>query len=116
MKKRNRESVYDVPDLYLVHTSQSSRLEKPTLLLHTARHPRKTTTYILYVVSITTLTHYGRKSVGRTNLNDTCPLQLMALLMVHRANYANRYAHQIGQGLHVGEPLQYYNKLQKYIS
>ena len=32
------------------------------------------------------------------NPNGTCPLQLMALLMVHRANYANRYAHQMGQG------------------
>lgn len=33
------------------------------------------------------------------NRNGTCPLQLMALLMVHRANYVNRYAHQMGQGL-----------------
>ena len=31
------------------------------------------------------------------NPNCTCPLQLMALLMVHGANYVNRYAHQMGQ-------------------
>ena len=34
-------------------------------LNYTACHPRKTTTYILHVVSITTHTHDRRKSIGK---------------------------------------------------
>ena len=46
-----------------MHTSTHySRLEKPTI--YTDCHPRKTTTYTLHVVSITTHTHDRRKSIG----------------------------------------------------
>ena len=49
-----------------VHTgayvSLLSRLEKPT---YTACHPRKTTTYILHAVPITTHRHDRRKSIGK---------------------------------------------------
>ena len=50
-----------MPGLYLVHTSHYSRLEKTD---YTACHPKKTTTYILHVVSITTHTHVRLKSMG----------------------------------------------------
>ena len=46
-----------------MHTSHYSRLEKPTI--YTACHPRKTTTYILHVVSITAHTHDRRKSIEK---------------------------------------------------
>ena len=54
------------PTMYQVHTgaytSHFSRLEKPTIPLATQR---KTATYILHVVPITTHTHVGRKSIGK---------------------------------------------------
>ena len=46
-----------------VRTSHYSCLEKMTT--YTACHSRKTTTYILHVVSITTHTHDRRKSIGK---------------------------------------------------
>ena len=42
-----------------MHTSHYPRLEKRT------SHPRKTTTYILHVVPITTHTHDRRKPIGK---------------------------------------------------
>ena len=47
----------------LVHTSHYSRLEKTTI--YTACHPRKTTTNILHVVSITTHTHDRRMLIRK---------------------------------------------------
>ena len=51
----------------LVHTSHYSRLEK--IIDYTACHPRKTTTYILHVVPITTHTHDRRKSSIKRETN-----------------------------------------------
>ena len=45
-----------------MHTSHYTRLEETD---YTACHPRKTTTYILHVVPITTHTHDRRKSIGK---------------------------------------------------
>ena len=50
-----------MPGLYRC-TSHYSRLEKPTMI--PLCHPRKTTTYILRVVSVITRTHDRRKSIG----------------------------------------------------
>ena len=46
-----------------VHTCHYSCLEKPTIKYSDCQ-PRKTTTYILHVVSITEHTHNRRKSIG----------------------------------------------------
>ena len=49
-----------------VHTgAYVSQLAPGKTDYYTACHPRKTTTYILHVVSITTHTHDRRKSVGK---------------------------------------------------
>ena len=48
-----------------VHTGAYVSLLAPGKADYTACHPRKTTTYILHVVSITTHTHNGRKSIGK---------------------------------------------------
>ena len=47
-----------------VHTGAYVSLLTPGKTDYTACHPRKTTTYILHVVSITTHTHDRRKSIG----------------------------------------------------
>ena len=48
-----------------VHTDAYVSLLAPGKTDYTACHPRKTTTYILHVVSITTHTHGRRKSIGK---------------------------------------------------
>ena len=48
-----------------VHTGAYVSLLAPGKIDYTACHPRKTTTYILHVVSITTHTHDRRKSVEK---------------------------------------------------
>ena len=48
-----------------VHTGAYVSLLAPGETDYTACHPRKTTTYILNVVSITTHTHDRRKSIGK---------------------------------------------------
>ena len=48
-----------------VHTGAYVSLLAPEKTVYTACHPRKTTTYILHVVSITTHTHDRRKSIGK---------------------------------------------------
>ena len=47
-----------------VHTGAYVSLLTPGETDHTACHPRKTITYILHIVSITTHTHERRKSIG----------------------------------------------------
>ena len=47
-----------------VHTGAYVSLLAPGKTDYTACHPRKTTTYILHVVPITTHTHDRRKSIG----------------------------------------------------
>ena len=47
------------------HTGAYVSLLAPGKTDYTACHPRKTTTYILHVVSITTHTHDRRKSIGK---------------------------------------------------
>ena len=47
-----------------VHTGAYVSFLTPGETVYTACHPRKTTTYILHVVSITTHTHDRRKSIG----------------------------------------------------
>ena len=51
--------------MYPVHTGAYVSLLAPGETDYTACHPRKTTTYILHVVSITTHTHDRRKSIGK---------------------------------------------------
>ena len=48
-----------------VHTGAYVSLLAPGETDYTAGHPRKTTTYILHVVPITTHTHDRRKSIGK---------------------------------------------------
>ena len=48
-----------------VHTGAYVSLLAPGKTDYTACHPRKTTTYVLHVVSITTHTHNRRKSIGK---------------------------------------------------
>ena len=48
-----------------VHTGAYVSLLAPGKTDYTDCHPRKTTTYILHVVSITTHTHNRRKSIGK---------------------------------------------------
>ena len=48
-----------------VHTGACVSLLAPGKTDFTACHPRKTTTYILHVVPITTHTHDRRKSIGK---------------------------------------------------
>ena len=48
-----------------VHTGAYVSLLAPGKTDDTACHPRKTTTYILHVVSITTHTHDRRKPIGK---------------------------------------------------
>ena len=48
-----------------VHTGAYVSLLAPGKTDYTACHPRKTTTYILHVVPITTHTHDRRKSIGK---------------------------------------------------
>ena len=48
-----------------VHTGAYVSLLAPGETDYTACHPRKTTTYILHVVPITTHTHDRRKSIGK---------------------------------------------------
>ena len=48
-----------------VHTGAYVSLLAPGKTDFTACHPRKTTTYILHVVPITTHTHDRRKSIGK---------------------------------------------------
>ena len=50
-----------------VYTGAHVSLLAPGKTDYTACHPRKTTTYILHVVSITTHTHDRRKSIGKRN-------------------------------------------------
>ena len=51
--------------MYQVHTGSYVSLLEPVKTDCTACHPRKTTTYILHVVPITTHTHDRRKSNGK---------------------------------------------------
>ena len=51
----------------LAHASHNSRAWKTD---YTACHPRKTTTYILQVVPITTHTHDRRKSTGKKETKE----------------------------------------------
>ena len=51
--------------MYQVHTGVYVSLLAPGKTDYTTCHPRKTTTYILHVVSITTHTHIRRKSIGK---------------------------------------------------
>ena len=48
-----------------VHTGAYVSLLAPGKTDYTACHPRKTTTYILHVISITTHTHDRRKSIEK---------------------------------------------------
>ena len=48
-----------------IHTGACVSLLAPGKTDYTACHPRKTTTYILHVVFITTHTHDRRKSIGK---------------------------------------------------
>ena len=48
-----------------VHTGAYVSLLTPGKTDYTACHPRKTTRYILHVVSITAHTHDRRKSIGK---------------------------------------------------
>ena len=48
-----------------VHSGSYVSLLAPGKTDYTVCHPRKTTTYILHVVSITTHTHDRRKSIGK---------------------------------------------------
>ena len=48
-----------------IHTGAYVSLLAPGKTDYIACHPRKTTTYILHVVSITTHTHDRRKSIGK---------------------------------------------------
>ena len=48
-----------------IHTGAYVSLLAPEKTDYTSCHPRKTTTYILHVVSIATHTHDGRKSIGK---------------------------------------------------
>ena len=50
-----------------VHIGAYVSLLTPGETDYTARHPRETTTYILYVVSITAHTHDRRKSIKKKN-------------------------------------------------
>ena len=56
------QSAYDVPGPYW---GAYVSLLAPPKTDYTACHPRKTTTYILHVVPITTYTHDRRKSIGK---------------------------------------------------
>ena len=56
------------PTMCQVHTDAYVSLLALGQTDYTACHPRKTTTYILHVVPITTHTHDRRKSIGRKNL------------------------------------------------
>ena len=53
------------PRMCQVHTGAYVSLLAPGKTVYTACHPRKTTTYILHVVPITTHTHDRRKSIGK---------------------------------------------------
>ena len=53
-----------------VHTGAYVSLLAPGKTDYTACHPRKTTTYILHVVSITTHTHDRRKSTGKQEITN----------------------------------------------
>ena len=53
------------PTMCQVHTGAYVSLLAPGKTGSTACHPRKTTTYILHVVPITTHTHGKRKSIGK---------------------------------------------------
>ena len=53
------------PTMCQVHTGSYVSLLAPGKTDYTACHPRKTTTYILHVVPITTHTHDRRKSKGK---------------------------------------------------
>ena len=53
------------PRMSQVHTGAYVSLIEPGKTEYTACHPRKTTTYILHVVLITTHTHDRRKSIGK---------------------------------------------------
>ena len=51
--------------MYQIHTGAYISLLAPGKTDYTACHPRKTTTYILHVVPITTHTHDRRRSIGK---------------------------------------------------
>ena len=51
--------------MYQVHTGAYVSLLAPGKTDYTACHPRKTTTYILHVVSIISHTHDRRKPIGK---------------------------------------------------
>ena len=53
------------PSMCQVHTGANVSLLAPGKTDYTASHPRKTTTYVLHVVLITTHTHNRRKSIGK---------------------------------------------------
>ena len=53
------------PTMCQVHTDAYVSLLAPEKTDYTGCHPRKTTTYILHVVPITTHTHDRRKSIGK---------------------------------------------------
>ena len=53
------------PTMCLVHTGAYASLLAPGKTDYTTCHPRKTTTYILHAVPITTHTHDRRKSIGK---------------------------------------------------
>ena len=59
------------PTMCQVHTGAYVSLLAPGKTDYTACHPRKTTTYILHVVSITRHAHNRRKSVGNTKQRTT---------------------------------------------
>ena len=53
------------PTMCQVHTGAYVSLLAPGRTDYTACHPRKTTTYILHVIPITTHTHDRRRSIGK---------------------------------------------------
>ena len=57
--------------MFQVYTGAYVSLLAPGKTDYTACHPRKTTTYILFIVSITTHTHDRRKSIGKKKQRTT---------------------------------------------
>ena len=60
-----KRKIKSQPTMCQVHTGAYVSLLAPGKTDYTACHPRKTTTYILHVVPITTHTHDRRKSNGK---------------------------------------------------
>ena len=64
----SKSEIGSQPAMCQVHTGAYVSLLAPGKTDCTACHPRKTTTYILRVVPITTHTHDRRKSIGKNKL------------------------------------------------